>query len=58
MGFDSGTMRYSDAFKDPPDIGNWIDPDIEIPFGRPYDYGHLWESYSAIGSGIITVRIE
>ena len=51
-------MRYSDAFKDPPDIGNWIDPDIEIPFGRPYDYGHLWESYSAIGSGIITVRIE
>ena len=44
----SGKFEYFDTFKDPPDLGNWWEKDIEIPGGTPYNYGHIWETASQI----------
>ena len=47
-----GGMKYSDSFKDPIDVINYIDrPDLEAPTGAPYDYGHIWRNYRAVGQG-------
>ena len=47
-----GEMKYSDSFKDPIDVINYIDrPDLEAPTGAPYDYGHIWKNYRATGQG-------
>ena len=47
-----GEMKYSDSFKDPIDVINYIDrPDLEAPTGAPYDYGHIWRNYRAVGQG-------
>ncbi len=41
-----GELQYFDSFKDPLDVLNLIKKDIEVPFGRPYDYGHVWSNQS------------
>ena len=44
----SGQFEYFDSFKDPVDLGNWWEGDIELPGGTPYNYGHIWETISQI----------
>ena len=46
----SGSMKYSDSFRDPVDVLNFIKRiDLEVPGGRPYDYGHIWRNISLGG---------
>ena len=40
----SGEFEYFDIFKDPLDILNLLEQDIEIIGGTPYNYGHIWEN--------------
>jgi hypothetical protein len=52
-------MRYSDEFKDPVDVGNWIDIiDIESPYGVPYSYGHVWNNISLSGLNSYRLVLE
>jgi RHS repeat-associated protein len=54
-----GEMRYSDEFKDPVDVGNWIDIiDIESPYGVPYSYGHVWNNISLSGLNSYRLVLE
>ncbi len=54
----SGSMRYSDSFRDPVDVLNLIKrPDLEVPGGRPYDYGHIWRDISLGGKGILNRKL-
>ena len=54
----SGDMRYSDSFKDPVDVMNWLEePNIEVTGGVPYAYGHTW-SVKLNGKGVIPRVIE
>ena len=54
-----GVMRYSDEFKDPVDVGNWIDIiDIESPYGVPYSYGHVWNNISLSGLNSYRLVLE
>ena len=54
-----GTLRYSDEFKDPVDIGNWIDIiDIEASYGVPYSYGHVWNNVSLSGLNSYRLVLE
>ena len=54
-----GTLRYSDEFKDPIDIGNWIDIiDIEASYGVPYSYGHVWNNVSLSGLNSYRLVLE
>lgn len=55
----SGGMKYSDDFRDPIDVVNFIKrPDLEVPGGRPYSYGHIWDRVFLRGDGVITKQIE
>jgi hypothetical protein len=40
----NGKIDYSisDSFSDPADLGNWIGPDIEMPFATPYSITGSW----------------
>lgn len=50
----SGEMRYSDSFEDPVDVMNWLDePNIEVPGGVPYAYGHTWQNVRLKDHGVI-----
>ena len=52
-------MRYRDSFEDPVDVLNWLnEPNIEVPGGVPYQYGHLWGSVSLSGEGVISRLLE
>ena len=54
----SGEMRYSDSFEDPVDVMNWLEePNIEVPGGVPYAYGHTW-SVNLSGKGVIPRVVE
>ena len=44
----SGEFEYFDTFKDPVDLRNWWEEDLELPGGTPYDYGHTWKTVSQI----------
>ena len=52
-----GNLVYSDSFKDPADVLNLIGKDIEIPYGRPYNYGHTWNNQFLYGDGCIWARM-
>ena len=52
-----GELQYSDDFKDPMDIPNIIDKDFEVPFGRPYHYGHIWNNQFLYGDGYLWARM-
>ena len=52
-----GSLIYSDEFKDPVDILNRIDYDIEVIGGRPYKYGHTWIDQFFGGSGCVWRRM-
>ena len=54
----NGKMRYSDDFRDPLDVLNLIDYDIEVPGGTPYSYFHVWQNVSLSGSGVIRKLLE
>ena len=51
-----GSVEYFDTFKDPMDVMNAIEEDIEIIGGTPYNYGHKWENVTAISQGNRIVR--
>ena len=55
----SGAMKYSDSFEDPVDVLNWLkEPNIEVPGGVPYRYGHIWQNVSLSGSGVLPRMLE
>ena len=55
----SGSMDYFDSFRDPVDVLNLLaSPNIEVPGGVPYDYGHSWENVTLGGNGKILKLIE
>lgn len=55
----SGQMKYSDSFSDPVDVLNWLhEPNIEVPGGVPYGYGHTWSKVPLSGDGYILKLIE
>ena len=52
-------MDYFDSFRDPVDVLNFLAlPNIEVPGGVPYDYGHSWENVTLGGNGTILELIE
>ena len=53
----SGSLKYHDAFKDPADVLNLIEEDFEVPYGRPYEYGHVWSSQVMDNDGYIWARM-
>jgi RHS repeat-associated protein len=55
----SGSMDYFDSFRDPVDVLNLLgSPNIEVPGGVPYDYGHSWKNVTLGGNGKILKLIE
>ena len=54
----SGAMKYSDSFRDPVDVLNLIKrPDLEVPGGRPYAYGHIWQDITFRGNGTLSRKL-